>query len=120
MNAARKKRFIRMAFLLNGLLFLLGGLDFFGDDKLFLGMLEIFAGMLNLAMLRKAKPRAVKEFLGYAILLMNVVVALSIAIDYFQMGKSYIQYMWLAAAAMSLIAFFIHFRKKKGVNKKAV
>lgn len=39
MNAIKKKRFIRMAFLLNGFLFLLEGVDLFGDDKMILGIL---------------------------------------------------------------------------------
>ncbi len=119
MNATRKQRFIKMAFLLNGLLFILEGLDLFGDSKLILGMLEVVAGVFNLLMLRKIKNARAKEFLEYAILLMNIIVALAVANDYFEMGKQYIQYMWLATAAMSAIAFIIHFRKKRTIFKES-
>jgi len=117
-NSKRKDKFSKIAFLLNGILFLIAGIGLVNDSKLTLGILQLFAAILNLAMIINFKNERAKGILEYAILTMNIIVSLSIALDYILLGKSYIQYAWIIAAFVSLIALIK--RRKSLASKKKV
>lgn len=116
MNSKRKNKFSKIAFLLNGLLFLIAGIGLIKDSKLTLGILQLFAAMINLAMILNFKNEKIKRMLDYAILMMNIVVSLSIAVDYMLVGKSFIQYAWIIAAFVSLIALI---KKRKALTSNS-
>lgn len=116
MNLKRKQRINRMVFFLNGFLFLLGGYTFLESGKTTFGLIQLVAGVLNLlAGFRPNPPR----YLLISLFLMNILVAGSVALDYFQSGASYIQYAWLFAALMSTVALIIFLRKKNGYAGEA-
>lgn len=108
-----KNKLARIAFALNGSLFLMGGILLAGDDKYAFALIQILAAVLNIAMLLRITNSKTVNKLNYAILIMNVVVCLSIAIDSFMVGKSYIQYAWIIAAVVSFVALLIQVKKNR-------
>lgn len=75
-------------------------------------MLQLLAAFLNLSMLVPFKSRPMKGKLELGILVMNILVALSIAIDYILIGKTYIQYAWMLVAIMSCVTLLIKLRRR--------
>lgn len=118
MEQQRKARLVRAASLINGVLFLMGGIQLMGEDKLLYGTLQLLAAMLNLAMLVPFKNDGVKQKLNLAILFMNIVVSLSVAINYQRSGSSYIQYAWAAATVMAAFAFGVQLKRITSRGKK--
>ncbi len=117
MDNKRKERLTKIAFFFNGFLFLMGGIGLIGEDKIAFGSIQILAGIINLAMLIRFKNETLKDRLNWLILLMNVIVALSVALDYHWAGKQYIQYAWVLAAVMSVVAMVVQWRRAE-IGKK--
>lgn len=115
MNAKIKNKLNRIVFLLNGFLFLLGGIVLIDETKWTFGVLHFLGSALNLGMIIKFENKKTKEIIEYAVLAVNVVVSLAIAIDYQLAGKAYIQYAWLMAAIMSSVALGIHIKRRKAI-----
>jgi len=112
----KKKRAGKIAFILNGLLFVLNGVVIVGEAKLFFGIIQIIAGLLNFGMLsQKIKPQT-RNILDYAIFLINIVIALLIALDYSQQGKAYIQYAWIFISVLYFLALLYKIYLKKPVS----
>ena len=63
-------------------------------------------------MLLPALSEAQKAKLNLFILAINVVVAITVAIDYIQSGTQYIQYVWMLTALLSLGVFVSNLRKQ--------
>ncbi|MBR9920466.1 MAG: hypothetical protein GYB31_06470 [Bacteroidetes bacterium] len=118
MDTEKKKRVLKIAFLLNGFLFLLGGVGLVQDGKWGMAVLQFLAAAFNIMMVLPLFKESVKTRLNVLILGMNVMVTASIAWDYHLSGANYIQYAWLTAAVMSLLALFVYLKKKKPPNPK--
>ena len=103
---------MRVPFALNGFLFALGGFTLINEHAIWSGLIQIFASLLNFSILLKSINIRWRSRINEAILIMNIVVALSIASNYHTSGKSYIQYAWLMTALMSFVVLFLYFRKK--------
>lgn len=106
-----KHKLSTIVFVLNGILFFLGGIGLLGEGKVLFGAIQLVAGTSNLAILLGTRKSHRRHIINLVILLMNVLVAGSIAWDYTLAGKQYIQYAWLVAALMSTAAFAIQLRK---------
>ena len=120
MDKQRKQRIVRIVSLVTGLIFLMGALDFIDRGRPLFGVLQIVAGLLNL--LSALPPEKLPRWQGtlkYGVLGLNVLVAISVAIDYFQAGKQYIQYAWVLIAIISTVALVIQWRKD-GVGERGV
>ncbi|MCB0628586.1 MAG: hypothetical protein R2824_25730 [Saprospiraceae bacterium] len=104
---------IRAAFILNGGLYLLGMSGLISDGKWLFAGLYLLAGLANLAMLIRFKEERLKNGLNFFILFLNVVVAFYTAVDYHLSGKQYVQYAWVLAGLMSVVALVIQYRKRK-------
>ena len=114
MNPERKARLQKMVFVLNGSLFLLGSYDLLGQGKLLFAVLQALAAALNFIMLLSIARQRYSKTMSTLLLLMNVLVALSIAFDYhFHQGKEYIQYAWVLAALISVLALVLKLKKEK-------
>lgn len=110
---ARKQRFSRFLFLLNGSLFFLGALTVWPSGRFWLTLVHGLAAVFNgVAFLQFNYPRR-KPVLNLLVLLMNVAVAGAVALDYHWSGAQYIQYAWVIAAIVSVIALFVQARKTK-------
>ena len=68
----------------------MGGIVLIGDNKLVLGILQLLAPILNISMIVKIRNEKTSEKLNYAILVMNVIICISISIDYMLANTSYI------------------------------
>lgn len=110
MNNKNKLNII--AFLLNGILFLMGGILLINDGKLTFATIQVLASILNIIMVFKIRNKGKIEKLNYILLAMNIIVCIAIAIDYILEGKSYIQFVWIFAAILSLVALIIEMKKK--------
>lgn len=108
-----KAKLTDLAFVINGFVFLLGGSLLLEEGKSIMALIQWLAFLLNLAMVLKFWKRRVMERLSYSILFMNVVACLSMAIDAIISGKSFIQYAWILAALISIIALVIHYRNRQ-------
>ncbi len=104
----KNSKFHRMAFVINGIAFMLGSMVFMEDNKTFFGIVLLLAGLVNLAGLI---PRF-RNVTGFWIQIMNIIVAIITAWDYFDSGKKYIQYAWILVAAFSLFLFIQQYRKQ--------
>ena len=91
----------------------MGGILLAGDGKYAFALIQILTAVLNIAMLLRITNSKTVNKLNYAILIMNVVVCLSIAIDSFMVGKSYIQYAWIIAAIVSFVALLVQVKKNR-------
>ena len=109
----KKNKLIKIAFLLNGLLFLVGGIVLINEGKLIFGIIQILASILNITMILKIRNKKTIEILNYLILAMNIIVCISIAVDNILANKSYIQFAWIIAAIVSLVAIIVQIKKRK-------
>ena len=110
---AKKQKLLRATAFLNGFLFLMGGFSFINDGKLLFGSIQLLASVLNIlsglnVSIVKKWGRALRLGIGF----LNVMVAATVAVDYYQSDTQYIQYAWAFAAIMNLIALFIQWRKE--------
>ena len=112
----KKNKLNTIAFSLNGLLFLMGGILLIDDGKLIFAVIQILAAILNIIMALQIKNKKNIKTLNFILLAMNVIVCISIAIDNILVGKSYIQYVWMIAAIISLVALILQLRKKSLPN----
>jgi len=112
-----KVKFTNLAFAVNGFVFLLGGILLLEDDKSVMALIQWLAFLLNLAMVLSFWKKRVMERLNYSILFMNVVACLSMAIDTIISGKSYLQYAWILAGIISIVALVFHYRKRHMVKE---
>ena len=110
-KAEQKARLTKIVFGLNGVLFLLGGITLLEEAKVVLALIQLIAAITNLAMLPRFIPEARKVYLSIIVLIMNVVVNASIFYDYLMAGKQYIQYVWLLAALLSVVALVVIVRR---------
>ena len=113
MKQERKERINRLVFTLNGFLFVLGGIPLLLEGKPFLGAVQLTAGLANLLLLLPIKQIRAKVWLNRVVLFLNIVVAISVALDYISSGTRFIQYVWLLAALGSVIALWIQVKREK-------
>lgn len=111
MNPSRKARLQKIAFVLNGSLFLLGAYGMWEQGKWLFASLQLAAGVLNLLMLLAVLRQRYSHTMASLLLLMNVLVAVSVAVDYFLAGKDYIQYVWLLTALISAVVLLLRWRR---------
>ena len=113
MKPEQKKRFIRLANLLNGLIFLLGAVALLKESKTVLAIPQLVASVLNFSLLLKIRNDKLALGMSIAVFVLNILVCLTIAVDYFLSGSSYIQYAWILAAVLSLIALIFLLKRFK-------
>jgi len=113
MKQARKERINRLVFTLNGFLFVLGGIPALMEGKPFLGVIQLAAGLFNFLLLLPIKQIQTRIWLNRIVLFLNIVVAISVALDYIAAGTRFIQYVWLLAALGSVIALWIQIKREK-------
>lgn len=107
MTNRKKKIKIGNAFL-TGSLFFLSGLQFIGTGKDFFALFQIIGGLLNIADGINLKKQFLKtQKLHFILGIANIILPLTIAVDYFQSGAKYIQYVWIFVAMMWTIAFIV-------------
>lgn len=106
-----KQKLERVTYGLNGGLFLLAGSTLLMGQQYWFAVLQLLAAGINFSLLWPRLAMRSKRNLNYAVLLMNVVVAVATAIDYHLTGKQYIQYVWLLAAFFSVVAFILIYKR---------
>ena len=111
MRTARKDRLAKASFILDAFVFMMGAFAFFMEMKYFLGTLQVIAGLLNLSMLFWKNQNISNRFTK-VLLIANIVVALSVAYDFYSRGTDYIHYVWLLTAIVSLVALVIKIRNE--------
>lgn len=118
MNPTTRAKLFRFSFLLNAFIFLIGALGLFEQGKNGLAILQFVTVLFNLYMFFKKLSPTKNRMLNYIILILNILVAASVAIDYHIMGKDRIKYLWFIAACMYLVALIVQVRKAKTSIKK--
>lgn len=113
MNSEKKARIIKITFILNAFLFLLGGIDLIELQQPIFGSLHLLAGFSNLLLVITFKNEILKKKLNYLVLIFNIIVATTIAINCFNNGKQYIQYAWILAALLSLLVLLTQLKQQK-------
>ncbi|GAB5472658.1 MAG: hypothetical protein Mars2KO_07570 [Maribacter sp.] len=108
-----KDKLNSIAYALNGILFLMGGITLIDDGKLIFAAIQVLASILNIMMVLKIRKKGKIEKLNHIILAMNIVVCISVAVDYILANKSYIQFVWIFAALLSLVALILQMKRKK-------
>lgn len=111
----KKNKLNIIAYSLNGLLFLMGGVLLINDGKLIFATIQLLASILNIIMVLKIRKKRKIEKLNYIILAMNIIVCISVAIDYILANKSYIQFVWFFAAVLSFVALILQMKRKKSL-----
>ncbi len=115
MNPKTKAKLYRFSFLLNAFIFIMGGLSFLEEGKNALAILQFVTALFNLFMMLKRLSPQMSIKLNYLILILNILVAASVAFDYYSMGRGAIMYPWIAAAIMYTFALIIQYRKKNKI-----
>lgn len=113
MNSKTKAKLFRFSFLLNAFIFFIGGLSFLEEGKHALAILQFITALFNLFMLLKKLSPKKRITLNYIILILNILVATSVAFDYYFMGKEKIKYLWFFAAIMYTVALIVQVRKQR-------
>ncbi len=113
MNAKTKAKLFRFSFLINAFIFFTGGLSLLEEGKYALAILQFVTALFNLFMLLKTLSPQKRITLNYIILILNILVAASVAFDYYFMGKEKIKYLWFFAAIMYTVALIVQVRKQR-------
>lgn len=108
-----KERLSKVVFALNAFLFLLSAIGLGEQGKWLLATIQGLAAALNIILLLRFLSMKSRKLLGQAVFIMNVLVCLSVAIDYQSSGSNYIHFAWYLAALISLLAIFINRKKAK-------
>lgn len=116
MDQKKKHKISLATFLLSGFLFVLGGITLIEESKLVLGGIQLLAGVFNIAVLAYKNP-VVKAKLEIVILTFNVLVAITVAIDYILEGRKFLQYAWFLTAFLSAITLVVTYRKHRQSTK---
>ena len=111
MNPKTKAKLFRFSFLLNAFIFFIGGLSFLEEGKNVLAILQFVTAIFNLLMLLKRLSPQLRTKLNYLILILNILVAASVAFNYYSLGSGAIKYPWIAAAIIYTIALLVQYRK---------
>ena len=115
--AERRRKIRTFHFMLTAFLFLLSGITFTQDGKTFFGAIQISAGLFNLfAGIKVAKGKAISKNINLILGLMNIVVAIIIAVDYFNAGAKYIQYVWILVAMITAVALWVQTKKYQSTS----
>lgn len=109
----RKERLSKVVFIINGFVFALGAFSYFSQNKLFFALLQLITALLNIFGVISHKRQKIKIYISYLILIFNILVALSISYDLFELGKKYIQYAWITVAIVSFVAIYVQYKKDK-------
>lgn len=112
-----KDKYANLAFLLNGFLFCMGGILSISGQETFFGILQLTAAFLNILMVIRLR-KTITEKLNFAILAMNIIVCLIIAVEHIQANKMYIQYVWILSAIFSLVALIVGILKKRNFVRR--
>ncbi|MEZ4917968.1 MAG: hypothetical protein R2792_02590 [Saprospiraceae bacterium] len=113
-RAQRKAKALKGVSILNGFLFLLSGVGFIEKGKLLFGFLQILASALNLRVaFMKSPDSPAARMLNRAIGIMNILIPISIAVDYIQSDSKYIHFAWIFVALLSLFVFIRGLRAGK-------
>ena len=83
--------------------------------NLFFGIIQIVGSVLNFGILLNTKSISAKQKTEDLILVMNSMIALIIAFEYFKDGGKYIQYVWMLTSILYIIVLVIK-RSKKYTN----
>ena len=95
------------------MLFLLGAYSLIEEAKFIQATVQGLAGIITLIMFIRTK-NDLQQFKGHLmIFLMNVIICLMVAYDLHTSGKTYIQFVWLLSALLSLIAMGVFYRKER-------
>jgi len=113
MSKNKKEKLYKVPTILNAFLFVFSGFTFIGSNKILFGIIQIVAGSLNLILLPNRIPQKTKTIFSYLVFVFNIIVAVTISIDYFNAGKEYIQYVWIVVALISLFALIKYHLKSK-------
>ena len=117
MPTPSRKKFVQIALALNGFVFLAGGLLDYSSGHVMLGVGQFIIALLNLILLLRKLATNSQNLVNGLIFLLNVAVAIAISIKCIQEGKQYIQYAWMLAAFVSLVAFIRFFKHVNKLNK---
>ena len=112
MDQARKDLLIRVSYLMNALLFFMGGFVLIEDERVLFAIIQFIASSLNLLGFLFALDRRVAFRFKQSVLLVDILVAMSVAVNYAQEGRQYIQYAWAVAAVFTLVALIVLSRKE--------
>lgn len=113
MKPKLKAKLFRFSFLINAFIFFTGGLSLLEEGKYALAILQFVTALFNLFMLLKRLSPKRRITLNYIILILNILVAASVALDYYFMGKEKIKYLWFFAAFMYTVALIVQVRKQR-------
>jgi hypothetical protein len=102
----RKEKLSRFTLILNSFVFIISAYLFLEDGKLFYAGIIFSTGVFYLIALKLTSVSKPITELGLYIL--NSVVALITALDFFSRGSHYIQYVWLA---VTIVYFIFSFRQ---------
>lgn len=111
-----KKKFAKIAFILNGFLFLMNGVMLIDTSQFAFGSIHLVAAVFNFSMLYNFKNFKINASFDYVIFILNIIISAVVAIQYMQAGKSYIQYPWLIAALLSTFALVLKIKKRKMIS----
>ena len=100
---AGRDRLNRLSLILNSFIFIISAYLFFSDGKLLYAGIIFFTGLFYLIALRLMSfSKTVTDLCLY---ILNMIVALVTALDFFSRGTRYIQYAWLSVTAVYLVFF---------------
>lgn len=101
----KKEKLSRFSFVLNGFLFGLSAFTQFSEKSYLVAFIHLLAAAANLLMLVEFNSQSLKEKLNLGVFFMNVVVAVSIALQYYRSGSKYIHFVWILTAVLSSFVF---------------
>lgn len=116
MSKGQTKKSARFLFILNGILFLLGAFSLIEEEKYIQASIQAIAGLINLIMLARMRSSQWQLKGHMSIFLMNVIVCLLVAYDLDVSGKTYLQFIWLLSAILSMVAMIVFYRRQRSME----
>lgn len=117
MKPSTGQKLFNFSFIASGIIFIFNGFEVILQAKFILAAIQLLAGIGNLLMLKKHSDRS-RHLLNYLLYLLNIGIALAIAMDYINAGKKHLQFAWFFVALISLAAAVLYFKKSRrpGLN----
>ena len=109
----RKEKLEKAVYIINGLLFLMEGITLIYKHEIAWAIMHLAASMFNILVIFMAWNRRAFKYFNYLILVLNIVFCTYTSINSALSGKQYIQYVWLLASILTLVALIIQVRRHK-------
>ncbi len=104
---ATRRKLAQLSLGISALVFFTGGIYSLTDGTVEYGVFQLLAGAVNLIQLSSWPDSGEQRAMVAFTFILNVIIALTVAWDYYQQGTRFLHFAWVLAAVFSLVGMLV-------------